>query len=355
MNAVIIYDDFACAHKTKEILERAAHRAESAFTWVVKPWRFDMLMPHLAADAALLDAAGAHLMVLALRHSLFLPPWLRHWLARWAERRQVQDAALALWDGGNGDRLSATAAPDLSQFAGRHGLNFIFGGVGPAEHDPEDCAPSLCEREISTTPHGVQPVVEDARPPSLLEAAGRSERRAVAHERKQNFAFAQPAARSGLLLHNVTSNQSLLPQAPAESPMIAGAIAFIEAQYDEKLSLHQVARAAHTGLSDFCKRFERATGLNFARYLARVRVEKAKILLLNPHYCISEIAGAVGFRSANQFHRAFKQFAGLSPTAYRAGLGTWPTGRARSGSMSRNSVPAETDLKGTERAQFVVL
>ncbi len=47
MNAVIIYDDFACAAKAKVMLERAAHRVDAASLWTVKPWRLDMLMPSL--------------------------------------------------------------------------------------------------------------------------------------------------------------------------------------------------------------------------------------------------------------------------------------------------------------------
>ncbi len=133
MNAVMIYNDSACAAKAKVMLERAAHRADAALPWTVKPWRLDMLMPSLSADAALADAAEAHLILLVLRHPLLFPPWLRDWLAQWAARRQVQDAALALWDGGDGDTLPAAAAPDLSRFAERHGLSFIFGGGGPAE------------------------------------------------------------------------------------------------------------------------------------------------------------------------------------------------------------------------------
>jgi hypothetical protein len=135
MNAVMIYNDSACAAKARVILERAAHRANAALPWTVKPWRLDLLMPSLSADAALTDAADAHLMLLVLRHSLSLPASLQNWLSQWASRRLVQDAALALWDGGNGDTLPAATASDLSRFAGRHGLSFIFGGGKPAKNE----------------------------------------------------------------------------------------------------------------------------------------------------------------------------------------------------------------------------
>jgi YesN/AraC family two-component response regulator len=46
----------------------------------------------------------------------------------------------------------------------------------------------------------------------------------------------------------------------------------------------------HVSTFYFCKIFKKATGLTFTEYLGRVRIEKAKALLLNPHLRISEIA-----------------------------------------------------------------
>jgi AraC-like DNA-binding protein len=57
--------------------------------------------------------------------------------------------------------------------------------------------------------------------------------------------------------------------------------------------------------------------LNFTEYVARVRTEKAKNLLLNPNLRISEIAFEVGFQSLTHFNRVFKKVAGHSPTQYR--------------------------------------
>jgi YesN/AraC family two-component response regulator len=66
--------------------------------------------------------------------------------------------------------------------------------------------------------------------------------------------------------------------------------------------------------------FKKATGLHFTEYLARVRVEKAKNLLLNPNLRISEIAYEVGFQSLTHFNRIFRRLVGESPTEYRLKL-----------------------------------
>jgi AraC-like DNA-binding protein len=70
----------------------------------------------------------------------------------------------------------------------------------------------------------------------------------------------------------------------------------------------------------FCKMFKKATGVNFTNYLSRVRVEKAKSLLLNPNARVSEVAFDSGFASITNFNRTFKQLAGQSPSDYREAL-----------------------------------
>ena len=66
--------------------------------------------------------------------------------------------------------------------------------------------------------------------------------------------------------------------------------------------------------------FKKATGLTFTDYLGRVRVEKAKNLLLNPHLRVSEIAYTVGFQSLTHFNRVFRKLTGESPTDFREKL-----------------------------------
>jgi YesN/AraC family two-component response regulator len=66
--------------------------------------------------------------------------------------------------------------------------------------------------------------------------------------------------------------------------------------------------------------FKKATGLTFTDYLGRVRVEKAKNLLLNPHLRVSEIAYTVGFQSLTHFNRIFRKVAGEAPTDFRERL-----------------------------------
>ncbi len=116
------------------------------------------------------------------------------------------------------------------------------------------------------------------------------------------------------------SNQIMVRRENAEPPMITRAKAYIHEHQTEELSLGQVAKAAAASTFYFCKMFRKATGINFTDYLARVRIEKSKNLLLNPNLRISEIAYEVGFQSLTHFNRVFKNLLGQSPTDYRAHL-----------------------------------
>ncbi len=116
------------------------------------------------------------------------------------------------------------------------------------------------------------------------------------------------------------SNQLMVSAKQAESPMISRAKVYISEHQDEELSLRQVAGAVNTSAFYFCKMFKQATGLTFTDYLARIRIEKVKNLLLNPHKRISEAAYEAGFQSLSQFNRVFRKIAGEAPTVWRAKL-----------------------------------
>jgi AraC-like DNA-binding protein/ligand-binding sensor protein len=116
---------------------------------------------------------------------------------------------------------------------------------------------------------------------------------------------------------SLLANQIVVQEDEAESPLVRRARAYILANQADPIDLAKVAQAMHVSTFYFCKMFKKATGLTFTEYLSRVRVEKAKNLLLNPHLRISEIAYDVGFQSLTHFNRVFRQVVGQSPSDYR--------------------------------------
>jgi AraC-like DNA-binding protein/ligand-binding sensor protein len=113
------------------------------------------------------------------------------------------------------------------------------------------------------------------------------------------------------------SNQLMVKKESSEAPAISRARVLIADKHADDLTLEEVAKSVNMSAFYFCKMFKKATGMTFTDYLARVRVEKVKNLLLNPHKRISEAAFEAGFQSLSQFNRVFRRIAGEAPTVYR--------------------------------------
>ena len=111
------------------------------------------------------------------------------------------------------------------------------------------------------------------------------------------------------------SNQLMVQAESAGTPAIVKARALIAERHGEELSLTEVAGAVNMSAFYFCKTFKKATGMTFTDYLARVRVEKVKNLLLNPNKRVSEAAYEAGFQSLSQFNRVFRRIGCLLYTS----------------------------------------
>jgi AraC-like DNA-binding protein/ligand-binding sensor protein len=119
---------------------------------------------------------------------------------------------------------------------------------------------------------------------------------------------------------SMIANQVVFRTEHAESPQMTRAREFIAVNYQEDLSLAAVANAVHMSTFYFCKQFKKATGVSFTSYLGRVRIERAKEMLLDPHARVSEVAFECGFQSLTHFNRIFRKLVGESPSNYRERL-----------------------------------
>ena len=116
------------------------------------------------------------------------------------------------------------------------------------------------------------------------------------------------------------SNQLLVAKENEEPPAVARARVIIAERAGDQVTLREVAHAVNMSAFYFCKVFHKATGMTFTHYVARIRVERVKSLLLNPHKRISEAAFEAGFQSLSQFNRIFRKVQGEAHTTYRERL-----------------------------------
>lgn len=92
---------------------------------------------------------------------------------------------------------------------------------------------------------------------------------------------------------------------------------YIQSRSDERITLDQVASVANMSASHFCRVFKKTTDMNFSEYLARVRIEKAKRMLLESNYTMTHVAFDTGFNSVTDFNRTFKKITGETPSGFR--------------------------------------
>jgi len=95
----------------------------------------------------------------------------------------------------------------------------------------------------------------------------------------------------------------------------------ISARPADKLSVSAAARLAGMSPTQFMKTFKRVAGMTLVAYLNHVRLANAARLLRETPRSIAEIASEAGFSDQSYFDKRFKQAFGLTPKAFRAGLG----------------------------------
>lgn len=112
-----------------------------------------------------------------------------------------------------------------------------------------------------------------------------------------------------------------LKQAPASGggyrSEIIKAIVYLETNFRQEISLNDVAD--HVGLSKnhFCKLFKQETGENFVNYLNRLRIERSKLMLLQPEASVKQIAVQVGMGNYRYFCKMFKSLTGKRPMDFK--------------------------------------
>lgn len=102
-----------------------------------------------------------------------------------------------------------------------------------------------------------------------------------------------------------------------ENPNIALMTNYIENHYPDNLTVEAIADAACLSPGYAGRIFKEQLGLPIMDYVLKVRIEKSKKLLLNPHYQIQAIAEKVGYGDAGYFTKVFRKFEGITPTQFR--------------------------------------
>lgn len=126
-------------------------------------------------------------------------------------------------------------------------------------------------------------------------------------------------------MRNIDSLLMRLENKPeeAESKTVAIVKKYIQENYQKHIELEDLAELVFLSPAYLSSQFKEAAGEGVKEYLMRVRMDRAKELLMGIEYNIMEIAHQVGFSDAKYFAKAFKKYTSVKPTDYRKIQSKW--------------------------------
>ena len=92
---------------------------------------------------------------------------------------------------------------------------------------------------------------------------------------------------------------------------------FIEKNFQEKISVDQLASMFALGRRNLERRFKKATSNSVVEYMQRVKIEAAKASFESSRDTVNEVMYNVGYTDPKAFRNTFKKITGLSPVQYR--------------------------------------
>ena len=95
---------------------------------------------------------------------------------------------------------------------------------------------------------------------------------------------------------------------------------YISEHFTEPLTLESTAHALGISRIHLSHIFSQQLHINFRQYINTLRIDRARTLLRNPAYSISQIAYLCGYGNQRTFHRAFLAQCGMTPGELRGTL-----------------------------------
>lgn len=92
---------------------------------------------------------------------------------------------------------------------------------------------------------------------------------------------------------------------------------YLEKNIDSKIKIQDIANNFFISRSELFYIFKKYTNTTIIEYLNTIRINKAKELLKNTDYTITEISQLVGYDSLQYFSRIFRKNIGSSPSEFR--------------------------------------
>lgn len=97
-------------------------------------------------------------------------------------------------------------------------------------------------------------------------------------------------------------------------------IRYLYVHIESSPSLTDIAKSLNSSVGYLSSCFKKTIGISIMEYFKKIKIDRAKALLLNTDKSIVEISTLLGFCDQANFSRNFKKIVGITPTKYRNNL-----------------------------------
>ena len=111
--------------------------------------------------------------------------------------------------------------------------------------------------------------------------------------------------------------QSCREKSQENDSQVERCLSYIQEHFTGDFGIETLAQTISVSPSYLFRIFKRKMRVTPMHYRNRVRIDKARLLLLDRRFTVEEIAEHVGFDGARYFSRVFKKETGLSPSEFR--------------------------------------
>lgn len=100
--------------------------------------------------------------------------------------------------------------------------------------------------------------------------------------------------------------------------IVGGAKTYIEENFsDSEANIVELAEELGVSQRRLSEAFRKETGMSFAAYMTKFRINKAKEYILDSKFDIKKISAMVGISNSTYFYKLFKNECGVTPTQYK--------------------------------------
>ncbi len=117
------------------------------------------------------------------------------------------------------------------------------------------------------------------------------------------------------------THRHLMLNGEAKDKLVKQSLVIFDEKMDQKIVIGDVARELGVSPATLCRRFISDLGTTPSDYLIRMRIQKARQLLVGTQSPLNVISDVCGFDNQFYFCNCFKKHFGVSPSAYRRSSG----------------------------------